>query len=692
MVGEATRTSVSPWRALVVLACLFGAFWIGDVLAQYVIYIAPSLVGLASSTAGAQGAAASASIVTFALERLSQAPLGVSLERGPLVCGACSSLMLGVSIMARRSSREKPDVHGSERFATLEERSVYAHTTGEARLGPLTLPWPKPDYCERLEDDNIIVSAHTKVSLSDFPFFKKKIPNKHVYMIAASGSGKTYSFVQTNAMQLNASMFFSDPKGENFTLLALFLERAGYVVRYLDLRGGETMRWNLYHYNPMHYVSNMTDIAQLADMIVQNTTSPDSHENDQFFTSMEKIVYTCLLGFFFYFFAQRGREEDCNLPTMLDYLALTKSAGDGITGLDLVFYGTRAHDGIMGFREWLVDVECGGDEAAARRRPEWAILTNYDGFVSSSNSPETMASIVASCYARLRDFATADVRSLLLTDDLELRDFGKRKSAFFAIIPDGGAGTFSFISSMALHQLFHVNMQIADNSPGGHLDVPVMCYLDELANIGKLPELETLFPTLRSRGINLCAIVQDTGQLKNNYGDAARQIYSNSAITLYYGGGDFETCKQLSEEIGNTTVWLTESSTSRSSTGTSVSTSEHAYQVPLMSAERMYNGGMETGECLTHYRNDRWFLDETPDPTRHPRWEARQRAQRDLVGYSAEHGCSSIVEAWTRMHEPEAGQEPTPVPQGKQPATEIAEVAVQAFVSRVATTREEESP
>lgn len=653
----------AAWVVLALTGAAAG-FWAGNMLAQLAgeVFL-PAMAASRAALAAGTTAPEAADYLGFIASRLAAAPLGISLSATPVAWGAIGAFLCWFApVYAGRGKVTRyPDIYESAKFATTESRMRYAHTSEVSQVGGESKPWPKPEYCEELLDDNIIVSRHTMIALSQNPHFSIRVPNTHVYMMAGSGSGKTYSFVQTNAMQLNGSAIFTDPKSENFQTLAPLYERHGYKVKYLDLRGGEYMQWSM-RYNPMHYVNTMTEITQLADMFIQNTKSPDEKGDDPFFINMEKIVYQFLLGYFLFYFKKRGHEESCNIPTMLDFLALTKESADDvkpgqdrIMGLDIVFYGTWSRNEFSGYKEWLVDEVCGGDETAARQRPEWAVLVNYDAFVATAKSPETMASVISTCYGRLRDFANADVRRMLSTDDLELERFGQEKMVMFIILPDG-RGTFSFVASMVLYQLFHMNMQIADSAPSRHLRLPINCYLDELANIGKLPELENLFATARSRWINLFAIVQDSGQLKNvaGYGDAARSIYSNSAITLYYGGSDYETAKMISEEMGTYTEWYPTVSESKTAQGTTYSRSMQAAKRQLMSPQEMTSEEFGNLKCLTHYKNADWYLDEKPDPTRHRRWAERCECQTELERQMAELGCASPVEAWARTRRPPA--------------------------------------
>ncbi len=588
-------------------------------------------------------------------------PIGFSIESKALYfTGLFFVFALFLLIVLPWRRQKHPDVHGSAHFATAPSLMRYAHVKEFSTYEGKRLPWPKPEWCECIEDDNFLVADGVELGITDNPHFKLRIPNRHAYSVAGSGSGKTYSIIWPNVMQLNGDYVILDPKAENFSVLAPFLLRAGYKISYLDLRGGVTMPYSMC-YNPMHYVSGMTDISQLAEMFIENTTSPDARSSEPFFRNMEKIVYTCLLGYFYFFFAKNGHEEDCTLPEILDYLSLVKKQDNGIAALDLVFFGTLVEDGFMGFREWLTEKVCDGNADAARKRPEWAIITNYEGFISSSDSPETRASIVSSCYARLQDLANADVARVLSRDELGLDKMGDagEKRALFLIVPDAGNQTFSFLSAMVLHQLFHTNMTKADNSSERHLAKPIMCYLDELANVGKIPNLPELASTLRSRWINLCLISQNFGQFEKLYGDKdAKTLYENCAITLMYGGIGPETAEKISKEIGDKTVWNTEVSVGHGASGHSSNVSEHAYRVPVISASELTNENFPVTDCLTHYRGTSWYRGIKNDPKKHRRWLKLQEALAEFDSQIQQGGYTSPVEAWHHLYNKSKGDNP----------------------------------
>lgn len=592
---------------------------------------------------------------------------GFSLSRFPLIIGIFAGVaLLGVQQSAAQRQRLKgfdidPQLaHGGERWATIAERAPYAHTQVKVKdtKGKSTL-WEKPDTCEELLDDNIILSNSTKMALSDNPNRNFKPSNKHIYVMAGSGAGKSFNFLRTNVMQLNGSMVFTDPKGENFKILANFLTKHGYKVRVLSLREEEAM-YASNTYNPMKYVHNMTDVSVIIDMFIKNTNSPESSKNGDFFEKAERMLYSALLGYLYFQYGKRGLMSDCTIPNLLDLLIMAQTKDKPKSPLDIIFFGTPEEDGYYGFERRLID-EYDGDRAAAMQGEEWTVITSYEGFKSTAGSPETMASVIVSCFVRLDAFSKAAVRHLFSQDTLELEKLGEEKTAIFIITKDTGS-PYDFAAAMLLYQLFDINIALADAQPSGHVKIPILCYLDELANVGKIPNLEKLFATARSRWINLIAIVQDQGQLENVYGKTAQSIISNCATMVYLGASDEKSAEWLSKQMGNTTRAVTEWSRSYSATGGSTSKSTHYIQVPLMSAAEILNVGLDPDECLTKHKQARWLKDKKPDPMQHPRWkELIECGACDIIEWKKEQDRQKLLR---NSHEPKHMRKKIFIPQG----------------------------
>ena len=148
----------------------------------------------------------------------------------------------------------------------------------------------------------------------------------------------------------------------------------------------------------------------------------------------ERQLYMALMGYLFYFYADQPQYQ--TFPQMLDLLQLAgkDNPSQTKTPLDIIMLGTTAEDGFQGFEEWIV-ANHGGDEAAAQASEEYFVIKQYKGFKSTSGSPETEASVIASCNVRLAPFAVSAVREFFSEDELELEAIGQEPTAFFLSCP-----------------------------------------------------------------------------------------------------------------------------------------------------------------------------------------------------------------------------------------------------------------
>lgn len=648
----------------VLILCTALGFIAGNILYQFCIRYAPALLVL-------DGAAPEQTALGFFVSLFASQPLGLELGTYGIGSGALGALIVLAAAYPAwdkaSSSIDPGKAYGTARFATARDRAPYAHTkdrvwarrslldlahrlgyTGDTRdftkergtilsrfldLFALRVPvrWPCPPTCESIEDDNIILSKHSRVALSDNPNRRYSPANRHIYMIAGSGSGKTYRFVKTNVMQLNASFAFTDPKGELYADTSRFLADHGYGIRVIDLRDEEAIK-NGDRVNPFRRCENMTDIDNTILMFINVTTDKRATGDNPYFTEQMKNAFSAVGGALFFLgrisYEKTGSDASlniCNFPAILDWLVLLEQKNGMLSPCDLFFDGTMAEHGVMGYRERILRRHH-GDKEAARRSPEWAPLISWDTFKAIGGAAETRSSIISTCLGRLNLFGRAAVRELFSSDTLDLDLIGRQKMAYYFITKDTG-GPYDFAAAIAMSQLFDINARIADALPERHLPIPVICYLDELANIGEIANLSKLFATLRSRWINLVAITQDLSQLKTVYGDFAKSIYSNSSTTLYFGGSDNETCEAISTEIGETTIAIPQVSVSRSASGAPSTTTSVSYVGRrLIKADEMRSetfkgsGDNSPGRCLTHLTETDWYLDEKPDPRAHRRW------------------------------------------------------------------------
>ena len=230
---------------------------------------------------------------------------------------------------------------------------------------------------------------------------------------------------------------------------------------------------------------------------------------------------------------------------------------------------------------------------------------------------KTAKSILISCGARLAPFDTKELRDLTAYDEMELDTLGDRKTALFIIISDTD-DTFNFLVSMAYTQLFNLLCDKADDVYGGRLPVHVRCLIDEAANIGQIPKLEKLVATIRSREISACLVLQAQSQLKALYKDHCDTIIGNMDSTIFLGGKERTTLKELSETLGKETIDTFNTGESR---GREVSHSLNYQKLgkELMSIDEL--AVLDGGKCILQLRGVRPFLSNKYDITKHPNYK-----------------------------------------------------------------------
>lgn len=202
-------------------------------------------------------------------------------------------------------------------------------------------------------------------------------------------------------------------------------------------------------------------------------------------------------------------------------------------------------------------------------------------------------------------------------DDLALDTIGDRKTALFVIISDTD-DTFNFVVSIMYSQLFNLLCDKADDEYGGRLPVHVRCLLDEFANIGLIPKFEKLIATIRSREISACIILQAQSQLKAIYKDNADTIVGNCDSTLFLGGKESTTLKELSETLGKETIDLYNTSETRSNQN-SYGLNYQKTGKDLMSRDEL--SVMDGSKCIFQLRGVRPFLSNKFDITKHKNYK-----------------------------------------------------------------------
>ena len=475
---------------------------------------------------------------------------------------------------------------------------------GNARWGTAADIAP---YVDPVADWNIPLTQTEKLTMSSRPKNPKYARNKNILVIGGSGSGKTRFFVKPSLMQMHSSYVVTDPKGQLLSEVGTMLRRGapkldenGKPMR--DARGKviyEPYRIKVLNtinfkksmkYNPFAYIRSEKDILKLVNVIIANTKGDGEKSSEDFWVKAERLLYCALIGYIWY---EAGPEEK-NFLTLLELINASEAREDDEefqSPVDLLFAKLE------------------------KEHPDHFAVKQYRKFKLAAG--KTLKSILISCGARLAPFDIAELREIMSDDELELDTLGDRKTALFLIMSDTDT-TFNFVIAMLQSQLFNLLCDKADDVYGGRLPVHVRCLLDEFANIGQIPNFDKLIATIRSREISASIILQSQSQLKTIYKDAADTIVGNCDTTLFLGGKEKSTLKEISELLGKGTIDSFNQSENR---GSQVS---HGLNYQKLGKELMTQDEiavMDGGKCILQLRGVRPFFSDKFDITKHPRYK-----------------------------------------------------------------------
>ena len=454
---------------------------------------------------------------------------------------------------------------------------------GSARWGN---PKDIKPYIDEKYDNNVLFTNTERLTMNGRPSNPKYARNKNVLVIGGSGSGKTRFFVKPNLMQMHSSYVVTDPKGTIVLECGKMLEDHGYEIKILNtINFRKSMK-----YNPFAYLKSEKDILKLVQTIIANTKGEGEKAGEDFWVKAEKLYYTALIGYIYY---EAPREEK-NFKTLLDMIDASEVREDDesyMNPIDRLF------------------------EALEKKHPTHFAVKQYKKYKLAAG--KTAKSILISCGARLAPFDIEELRELMSEDEMALDTIGDKKTALFVIISDTD-DTFNFVVSIMYSQLFNLLCDKADDVYGGRLPVHVRFLLDEFANIGLIPKFEKLIATIRSREISASIILQSQSQLKAIYKDHSDTIIGNCDSTLFLGGKEKTTLKELSETLGKETIDLYNTSETRSNQK-SFGLNYQKVGKELMSQDEITV--MDGGKCIFQLRGVRPFLSDKFDITKHKNYK-----------------------------------------------------------------------
>ena len=480
-----------------------------------------------------------------------------------LCCGA--GLRLAVYLRGKNAKKYRHGMeYGSARWGTAKDIE----------------PFMAPKFA-----DNIILTKTERLMMSNRPPDPKNARNKNVLVVGGSGSGKTRFWLKPNLLQCHSSYVVTDPKGSIVIECGNALLKHGYTIKIFNTINFQKSM----HYNPFAYIHSEKDILKLVTTLIANTKG-DGKAGDEFWTKAETLLYCALIGYIHY----EAPVEEQNFSTLIEFLNAMEVREDDEefqNPVDLMF------------------------EALEKKKPNHFAVRQYKKYKLAAG--KTAKSILISCGARLAPFDIQEVRDVTAYDELQLDTLGDKKTALFLIMSDTDA-TFNFLISMIYTQLFNLLCEKADDVYGGRLPVHVRCLIDEMANIGQIPNLEKLVATIRSREISACLVLQAQSQLKAIYKDNADTIIGNMDSRIFLGGSEPTTLKELNQALGKETIDTYNTSNTRGNSP-SYGLNYQKLGKDLASVDEL--AVLDGSKCILQLRGVRPFLSDKYVLTQHPNYK-----------------------------------------------------------------------
>lgn len=512
--------------------------------------------------------------------------LPISYQKTDMLVGLAAVFALMLGVLYHWTNQHK--------YRTGEEHGS-AHWAKPADMAPFTDADPKKNL-QFTQTEGI--SLDTRASQR----------NTNVCVVGGSGSGKTRSYVLPNLRNANMSYAITDPKGEIHQEVAQELASKGYQVHALNLVDLQASD----RFNPMAYIDPASPEPAILRMVENIVTNTDGENKpDAFWDKAERALLNALCAWVYFMY------DDPDLTKVVDMVGNMEASEADENHMSIIDATMASANELLDEytnqrAEWI-DEDMDTDELDRIMQGLRFCVSQYRTYQQGAG--ETKKSIIISLGVRLAPLQVSEIRKLLSGDTMQLDTVGERPSAVFMILPDTNR-TFNFLAAVFYQCLFESLVYKADHSPQGCLAIPVHCFLDEFANIGRIPNFETLIATIRSRAISVSVIIQAKSQLEHLYREKSWEtIVGNCDNILFLGAGkgDESTPKWISGLLGCETIEARSVSDSRGNSS-SYSISNQVIKRELLTPDELGSEKFPAHKCIYLLRGVSPFLSEKIDP------------------------------------------------------------------------------
>lgn len=386
--------------------------------------------------------------------------------------------------------------------------SPYATLRGSA-------DWTKAGEAHKLRQENEQEAKGVRVHLG---LHKGKHfswqTDKHVLIVASSGSGKGTDVIIPNLLSYEGPVFVLDPKGENARATARHRSTFG-AVHCIDpwgLIGRPTSR-----FNPLARLAdpaNAADVATGAAALASALVLPD-HGNNRYFTDTARQLIEGLIAF---------------VVTDADLKAVA----------DLRLVRLLLAQNLRPTLEEMSKSTVGPDSIRSNAVRMLTLGEREFGAVMSSAITET---------AFLDDPRLQDALSGKSERQVDFSGWSDSGMSVFLCLPPQYFKTFNRWLRLMVTAALDERMRAS-----GQKHRPVLFMLDELATLERFQPVEDAVGLARGYGVQIWSIFQDIGQMQDIYKERAKSFVGNSGVRMFFGVQEYDTAKYVSDMMGVQTI------------------------------------------------------------------------------------------------------------------------------------------
>lgn len=409
----------------------------------------------------------------------------------------------------------------------------YKEVNGEQKTARNSVFYPRNNKLFGKEKSAMYISRNVQITT--------KKSHEHILLLGPTGSGKSASFFLPNLLSLdNVSLVVTDPKGELCRKSRFELEQKGYKVIHFDLRNPEESA----HYNLLANAKDHDDVRKIADSVLMN--GEGAGKGDEW----AKLSKTLLEMFLFHEF-DKGEKYINNVITQMADLDLKNE---------------------LKAEEFF-------------RNSSEAAWMSYLQYKKLADGASMVSGMFATAQGNMKTFEKDNIKAVGKRSDFSPSLLRQQKVALFVSYPEDDAETYAIFLSAFYTQLFSQikSDRSVDETFGAMSGLPVYFLLDEFANIGRIPSVDVLLSTVRSKKMSLVLGIQSLDQLKKNYRDTFNIIVENCKTKIILGGTTGDTAEFFSKMVGEEEYTNMSVSQGDRSVSTSTSTNKKA----ILSADQI---------------------------------------------------------------------------------------------------------